>query len=124
MASVAALCCHTYHKRYRLGKSTSGPDWVDVLMYLQALDLLHGCTTGFTFTSTTRPASFAATVFISSVWDVLPGSSEPLLVKTEQELATHELRDLAAAVYNGLYTHDFAIGKAYKQNGWSPPEEH
>lgn len=101
----------------------SGPDWADVLMFMQALDLLHGCKTGVTFTATIRPATSTAVVIITSVWDVLPGSPEPLQVTTEKELSTYELRDLAAAVYNGLYAQDFSIGKAYKQNGWTPPAE-
>lgn len=98
-----------------MGKLSHGPDWVDVCMYLLALDSLHGCKTAVTISTAGQSASGTATVALLSVWDTLPGSTEPMTVVTERQVRSNELAGLAGVVYNGLYAHDFSIGKAYRQ---------
>lgn len=93
------------------------------MAYVRVIDQTHGCKTGITITESIRHAPFGTLVMVSSVWDILPGSAEPLLVTTENEVSLTGTLELPVVVYNGLYAHDFAIGNAYKQNGWSPPEE-
>lgn len=99
----------------------SGPDWVDVCLYLLALDSLHGGTTAVTITTAGLLANETAAVTLLTVWDTLPGSTEPMMVTTERKLTSKELQDLPTIVYNGLYAHDFAIGEAYMQRKFSNP---
>lgn len=90
-------------------------------MYVLALDSIHGCRTGIAITTAGLLANETASVAILSVWDTLPGSQEPLMVTTERKLTSRELQDLPAIVYNGLYAHDFSIGKAYQQRSLEIP---
>lgn len=106
-----------------LPRSTNGPDWVDVCLFLLALDSLHGCSTVVTISTLGLLANETASVAILSVWDTLPGSQEPLTVTTERKLISRELQDLPGIVYNGLYSHDYSIGKRYAQLKLPPPEE-
>lgn len=104
-----------------LPRPTNGPDWVDVCMYLLALDSLHGCKTAVTITVNTLLAKETATVALLSVWDTLPGSTEPMMVTTERQVSSSELQRLPEVVYNGLYAHDFSIGEAYRQTKFIDP---
>jgi hypothetical protein len=98
-----------------MGKQSNGPDWVDVFMYVRALDVLHGSSTVFTIMYSGPHAISVASVAITSRWPVLPGSQQLAEITTTKGVVTAELSTLAAVVYNGLYTHDFAIGQAYQQ---------
>jgi hypothetical protein len=104
-----------------LARSTNGPDWVDVCLFLLALDSMHGCKTVVTISTLGLLASETASVAILSVWDTLPGSQEPLMVATERKLISKELQDLPALVYNGLYAHDHSISQAYQQGKLTNP---
>jgi len=98
-----------------MGKSANGPDWVDVLMYVRALDTLHGCITGICIVASPGPRGEVAMVTIMSNWDALPNGNGIQNVVTEKRITAAELVQLSSIVYNGLYTHDFAIGQAYQQ---------
>lgn len=98
-----------------MGKSLNGPDWVDVFMYARAIDMLHGSSTTFTIMYSGPHATSVASVAITSRWPILPGSQQLGEVTTTKGVVTAELSTLAAVVYNGLYTHDLAIGQAYQQ---------
>lgn len=101
-----------------MGKSKSGPDWVDVMAYVRALDEVHGCKTGITITESILRAPYGTVAIMTSVWDTLPGSAEPLQVVTEKELSITDTLDLAVVVYNGLYQHDWAVQMRYKPTSW------
>jgi hypothetical protein len=107
----------------QLGKLEHGPDWQDVMIYMLALDTLHGGKTGISITGPMELAKGPAVVFITTVWDALPGSAEPLKLDTQKQISAAELRDLPATVYNGLYSHDYSIGKMYEQRNLTPPKE-
>lgn len=98
-----------------MGKSTNGPDWVDVLTYIDALDALHGCVTTVSIIRDTHSPIHDAEVILMSQWDALPGSAEPIVVLTYKHCNFLELRCLAAVVYNGIYGHDIAVGRRYEQ---------
>lgn len=98
-----------------MGKSTNGPDWTDVATFMSALDVLHGGKTGVLITARSQGHNGSLHIAITTVFDVLPGSSMSSDVISESDWPCPDCKDLAAHIYGGLYVHDFAIGQAYQQ---------
>jgi len=101
-----------------MGKSTSGPDWMDVMGYLSALDTLHECRTGILLTHRGTGHNGSMHISIISTWDAVPGSAQIAEVVSESEYPCGNCTSVAQHVYSGCYRHDFAIGEAYQQRSF------
>ncbi len=99
-----------------MGKLTSnGPDWVDVMMFVNALDAIHECRTGILITTAGQGHNGSMHIALITNFDVVPGSSLTTTVTSESDFPCKQCATLPAHIYAGLYKHDFAIGEAYQQ---------
>lgn len=97
-----------------MGKSTIGPEFTDVAMFLSALDALHGCRTELIITAGLNGKNGSMDVKLVSSFPVASGRPETQLVESTSEFPCVECSNLAMHIYNGLYRHDFAISQAYE----------
>lgn len=96
-----------------MGKSTNGPDWIDVEMMLRSLSALHSGRAGVTVLPAGTGSTGGLSVACSMMFDLLPGSSLPRIVTTEHTWPCNQHADFAAHVFAGLQQLDFEISKAY-----------
>lgn len=98
-----------------MGKSTSGPDWIDVEMMMRAMSSLHSGHVGFTVLPNGTGSGGGLSVMCQIAFELLPGSSLPEHVGTESTWPCNSHAELAAHVYAGLHKLDFEISKVYNQ---------
>lgn len=96
-------------------KSGNGPDWVDIEAALRAIDGIHLGKTGVLISPRGTGATGGLHLIISTVWDVLEGSSQLAGVDSDSEWPCPEGCTLEGHILGGIYAHDFAIGAAYQQ---------
>lgn len=97
-----------------MGKSTDGPDWIDVEMMMRALSALHSGRAGVTVLPVGIGSTGGLSVACSMMFDVLPGSALPPMVSTTSEWPCNSHATFAGHVFAGLHALDFEISKVYK----------
>jgi hypothetical protein len=98
-----------------MGKSSIGPEWTDVVMFMSALDTLHDCRTVLSITAGLNGKNGSMDINLTSTFPVLDGSSLPREVVSQSEWPCPDCSSLAMHVYGGCYKHDWAISQAYTQ---------
>jgi hypothetical protein len=98
-----------------MGKSSNGPDEVDVVSMMAALSALHSGRVDLTMSLDGTGFVPTAVVRATMHFDVLPGSSLPPEVAVESKWPCDRHQHLWACVYHGLHQLDFQISKVYKQ---------
>lgn len=107
-----------------MGKSTSGPDEIDVLAMMTAMQALHSARVELTVKLGGPGFNISAETELRAVFDVLPGSSLPREVKVSKPWPCRDHRTLLSHLYAGLYELDFQISKVYKQETlWGTPPD-
>jgi hypothetical protein len=97
-----------------MGKSTNGPDWIDIEMMMRAMGSLHTGRVGVTILPLGIGSSGGLSIACSMMFDVLPGSQLPPVVSTESTWPCNSHADLVGHVFAGLHTLDYEISKVYK----------
>lgn len=98
-----------------MGKSTSGPDEIDVMAMMAALSALHSGRVELIMSLDGTGFVPLAKVLVVMNFDVLAGSSLPPQVAVECIWPCETHKKLWACVYNGLHVLDHAISKVYSQ---------
>lgn len=98
-----------------MGKSTSGPDEIDVLSMMTAMQTLHSGRVELVVSLAGPGFSIGANTALRMYFDVLPGSSLPPIVEVSKPWPCADHRTLLAHLYAGLYQLDFEISKVYRQ---------
>lgn len=96
-------------------KSANGPDWLDVMAAMKALDEVHTGVTMVTILPVGIGSGGGLRVAISTNWEPTVGSREMPCVITERVCNDLRVEFLPAFVLTGIYAHDFAVGEAYQQ---------
>lgn len=97
-----------------MGKSTSGPDWIDIEAMMRAMSALHSGRVGVTILPDGIGSSGGLSISCSMMFDVLPGSSLPQIVSTESTWPCNGHANLPGHVYGGLHRLDYEISKVYQ----------
>jgi|SRR5215207_4391619 len=97
-----------------MGKSTIGPDWIDIETMSRAMSALHSGHVGVTILPRGIGASGGLSISCSIMFDVLPGSSLPPVVSTESSWPCNEHLTVESHIFAGLHRLDFEISKVYK----------
>lgn len=95
-------------------QSTSGPDWMDVMGMMMAIQSLHSGNVALILSPDGTGASGGLDVAGSMLFDVLPGSSLPDSVSTRSGWPCDKHATLAAHALSVLYELDHEISKIYK----------
>jgi len=98
-----------------VGKSMKGPDWTDVEMMMRAMGSLHSGVVGVTFLPRGTGSTGGLSVTCTMMLDVLPGSSLPGAIQTENSWPCNSHSSLEGHVFAGLHALDFEISKTYNQ---------
>ena len=98
-----------------MGKSSSGPDWTDVAMLMNAIGSLHGCQVVLTVTAGTQGHNGQLEVLAEARFELLPGSSLPRVVVIREPWPSKRQREFEAAAYNAIWQLDYQISKVYEQ---------
>lgn len=101
-------------------ESSSGPDWVDVVMLAKAIETMHGVNVVIGLVATPFTGPLFET-HISAVKHESPASvvGAPVL-DTRGAWPCPEHKTLQACIFDGLYKLDFAISKQFysQENMW------
>lgn len=98
-----------------MGKSTNGPDWIDVEAMMRAMSALHSGQVGVTVLPVGIGPSGGLSVSCTMTFDVLPGSQLPGSVNCVSTWPCSSHAEMAAHVFAGLHALDFQISKVYNQ---------
>lgn len=107
-----------------MGKSTTGPDEIDVLAMMTAMQALHSGRVEFVVSLGGPGFSITANTELRMRFDVLPGSALPPEVVVSKPWPCPDHRTLLAHLYAGLYELDYQISRVYRQEtlwGEVPP---
>lgn len=96
-------------------RSTSGPDEIDVMAMIQALQAVHTGRVEFIVRPDGIGFSPSVVVICRATFDVLDGSALPKQVEVENAWPCNEHATLWAHIYDGLHRLDSAIARAYEQ---------
>lgn len=98
-----------------MGKPSNGPDWTDVLMTMNAVEVTHTCRVKLTITAAGQGRSGGGKVVATALFDTLPGSDLPKQVETELTWPSGKGLGLVGSAYRLLLELDYAIGRSYEQ---------
>lgn len=96
-----------------MGKSSNGPDLVDVESVMRALGALHSGHVVLSVQPLGNGFGTGVAVKLSMNFDVLPGSALPAVVGSDSEWPCGVCGSFWGHVFNGLYALDFKIGEVY-----------
>lgn len=98
-----------------MGKSTNGPDEIDVMAMMSAIQTVHAGRVEVCLRPDGIGFSPRVRVVCRATMDVLDGSHLPSVVQVENPYPCANHSSLWAHVYDGLYRLDAAIQAAYEQ---------
>jgi hypothetical protein len=98
-----------------MGKSSIGPDWIDVEMMLRAMSSLHSASVGITVLPRGIGATGGLSVGANCIFAVLPGSALPACVSVTKDWPCTQHADLASHCFALLHDLDYQISKTYNQ---------
>jgi hypothetical protein len=101
-------------RKTSVGKSTSGPDWVDVEMLMRAMSALHSGQVGLTFLPRGIGGTGGMSVGASIMLDVRPGSSIEPSVSVIKNWPCASHAELPAHCFALLHELDFKVGQMYQ----------
>ena len=99
-----------------MGKSTIGPDWIDVETMMRALSALHSGQVGLTVLPRGIGSSGGLSVAASIMFDVLPGSSIPPCVSVMKNWPCASHSTFQGHCFALLHELDFEISKVYSSS--------
>jgi len=94
-----------------MGKSTTGPDGIDVKGYVLAIEALHGVTTEVVLEPHPEPLNAVWYVMIKSTWRSAGVFAKPMVVISRYEYNGGDWSGLASALYAWLNAHEVALQK-------------
>ena len=94
-----------------MGKSSSGPDLIDVESMMRAMGAVHSGHVELLLKPRGRGLGTGVSVQARMMFDVLPGSSLPAEVMTESEWPCGVCESFWGHVFNGLYALDFQVSE-------------
>lgn len=98
-----------------MGKSMMGPDEIDVMALMQAIQVVHHGLVEVVVRPAGLGFSPSVAVVCRATFDVVPGSRLPDIVEVSNPYPCPDHMSLYAHVYDGLYRLDAAIQRAYEQ---------
>lgn len=96
-------------------RSTNGPDEVDVVTMMRALQALHTGHAAVTFSPSGTGSDTGVTITAGMIFEKLPGSQLPGGVTASVDWPNKENASFWGAVYNSLWILDHEISKVYSQ---------
>lgn len=99
-----------------MGKSTSGPDEVDVITMMRAIGALHSGHVALTVSPYGTGSDTGVLLTAGIILDTLPGSSLPAMITAELRWPNRENASFWGAAYRVLWELDKAIGATYEQS--------
>lgn len=98
-----------------MGKSTNGPDWIDVEMTMRALEGLHEGHVSLIVSPEGIGSSGGLNVIARMTFDVLPGSDRPASIEVAKRWPCGTCKNLPGHCWTGLIELDYRASGLYKQ---------
>lgn len=99
-----------------MGKSSTGPDLIDVETMMRAMGALHSGHVELVVKPRGLGLGTGVEIVASMNFDVLPGSALPSQVISQSEWPCGVCGSFWGHVFNGLYALDYQIGQVYEQS--------
>jgi len=96
-------------------KSTTGPDELDVMSLMKAMQTIHDGAVELIVRSPGTGFTPFVSVVCRATFDVLDGSRLPKMVEVENQYPCGKHETMMAHIFDGLYRLDSAIQRAYEQ---------
>jgi len=97
-----------------MGKSTSGPDWIDVETMMRAMSSIHSARVGITLLPRGIGATGGLSVGAGIMFDVLPGSSIAKQVTAIKDWPCSQHAELESHCFALLHELDYKVGQMYE----------
>jgi len=116
---MIVTCRLALTERLKMGKewrkSSDGPDWIDVMMTLNAIEKLHECRAGLTVIPATQGHNGGAKCEVWAQFAVLPTSTLPARVSVEFTWPSGKGLGMVGAFYRAALELDYKLGGQYVQ---------
>jgi hypothetical protein len=98
-----------------VGKYSSGIGLTEAIAMMGAIEAMHGCRVKLTGITRGQAHNGCAHIELEAIFDAVPGSDLPKLVKVEHDWPSRAVRTFEGLLYNLCWQLDYAIQQAYEQ---------